>query len=330
MFENRVQYDSEQGLLPFSQVPDIRKQVHSLKGRVDLPGEARVSAAFSSANVVNKSTGLSVDSWSWNSKLTVPIYKALVLTARARQYDLDSEDVFVDVEEPTAPAGPQAGLTFSEAYPDVGELSYLRKSVRSRKLTSVRTELSARLAKYTTLRGGYEYRQVRRPNFEVQETDTNRIFFNFSTRTRNNGGGSLSARLRYVFDNNDNPFLHYRAALSPALQPEPTPGASPFIGLQYYALYDARQADLTMFPTRAQTVEPSATWSPSARFSASIHYRYKTASNDELNFSDWSRDVHMPGAELWIAPLDKLDFTIAYNFQNERSDTLFVIPVFDG
>lgn len=330
VFGNRVSFDSQQGLLPYSQVPDVRKQTHTLKARVELPKEVRVAAALGTAHVENKFTGLGVDSWNWNSKFTVPLHDRLVFTTRVKQYDLDSEQVFVEIEEPTTAAGPTAGKTYAEAYPEFGEASFMRNSVRSRNLISSKSELSARLTKYTTLRGGYEYRHLKRPNSETTETDTNRLFFTFSTRKKNDSGGHVSARVKYVFDAISNPFTHWHAALPPVMQPTPTPGASPFAGLQYFALYAARQANLTLEPTRAQTIEPSATWTPSPRFSATLHYRYKTASNKDLNFSDWSRTTHMPGAELWFAPLDKLDFTLAYSFHNERSDTLFVIPVYDG
>ena len=40
--------------------------------------------------------------------------------------------------------------------------------------------------------------------------------------------------------------------------------------------------------------------------------------------------IWKPGAELWLSPLERLDFTVAYMFHNERSDTLFGIPVYDG
>ena len=95
-------------------------------------------------------------------------------------------------------------------------------------------------------------------------------------------------------------------------------------------MYAARQANLTNQPSRSHFFEPSFSWTPSARAALTLHYRTRIEKNDKLNFGDWSRDMHMPGAELWLAPLEKLNFTLAYTFQNDRSNTLFVLPAFDG
>ncbi len=330
IFGNRVSFDDRDGPLPFSMVPDGRKSRHSLRARAALPGDAKLSGAFTSASLTNKFTGLGADTWGWNGKFTIPIGKRLQFLTRARQTDVDADDVFVEIQEPTAIAGPHAGLTYPEAYPDFGSASFMRYSVRSRNRFSWKGELSARLARYTTLRGGYEFIRLKRDNFEIARTDTNRLYFTFYSRRRDTVGGDWSWRLRYRFDDVNDPFLHHKATLPPALQPYPSPNLSPFAGLQYYKLYAARQADLTAFPTKAHTVEPTVTWMPSMRFSASLHYRYRNLKNDELNRSEWKRSVHLPGVELWFAPLERLDFTVAYTFHNEHSESLFGIPVYDG
>ena len=330
IFGNRVSYDESAGPVPFSQVPDMRKSRHSLRARVELPGEARVAGAFTSSNARNKFTGLGVDSWGWNGKFTVPVGKRLELLFQSRQLDFEADDVFVEIAEPAAIGGPQAGKTYAEAYPGFGEASFMRYSTRSRNRFSLKGELATYLAKYTNLRTGYEFRRVKRDHYEVDQTDTNRFYISFSTRKRNTSSGDWSARFRYTLDNNKDPFLHHKAAVPPALQPDATPGASPFAGTQYYAIYAAREADLTSFPTMAHKVEPSVSWMPSERVSLTLHYRYNRLTNDDLNRSDWKRSVHMPGAELWFSPLERLDFTVAYTFHNERSETLFAIPVYDG
>ncbi len=175
---------------------------------------------------------------------------------------------------------------------------------------------------------GYDYQKIRRDAAEVADTETNRFLVSLSTRPSR----SLQARVRYRLEQITGPFTHLRAAYSPALQPNPSPGSppSPLLGTQYYTLYAARQANLTMFPSLIQLVEPSITWAAGERSSFSIHYRWRTERNDKLNFSDWERQAHLPGVEAWFAPTQKLNLTLAYNFHNERSHTLFVVPAFDG
>jgi hypothetical protein len=206
----------------------------------------------------------------------------------------------------------------------------MRYSTRSRNRLSLKGELASTLARYTNLRAGYEFRRLKRDHYEIEQTDTNRFYVSLNSRMKDTASGDWTARFRYILDQSKDPFLHHKAALPPALQLEPTPGASPFVGLQYYKIYAAREADLTSFPTLSHLVEPTLTWMPSPRFSATVHYRYQNLKNDDLNRSDWKRSVHMPGVELWFSPLERLDFTAAYTFHNERSETLFGIPVYDG
>ncbi len=330
IFSNRVIYDNRDGELPFSLVPDSRKSRHGLRARVELPKEARLSGALTKSAGRNKYTGLGVDSWSWTGKLTVPMGKRLQFTTQARQLDYDADEVFVQLSEPTALGGPHAGKTYTEVYGDFGEVSFWRYSVRSRNRFSMKGELGARVAKLTNLRGGYEFIRLKRDNYEIGQTDTNRVYVSFHRRQRSTPWGDWSARFRYVYDHNRDPFAHEHAALPPALQAEPSPGGSPFAGTQYYTIYAARQANLTSFPTQAHMVEPSATWMPNEKFSATLHYRYRKLKNEDLTQSDWSRSVHMPGVELFAAPNERIDFTAAYAFHNERSETLFSIPVYDG
>ncbi len=330
VFGDRVQYGFYQGPLPYDMVPDGRKTRHSVKARVQVTKDARLSGAFIKANVTNKHTGLGAKTWGWNTRFTSPLNKkrSLYFTIQAKQLDVDADDVFVDVNEPAAVAGPHKGKTYVESYPDFGEADFTRRSTRSRNRFSIKGELAATFAKHTNLRGGYEFRHLKRDNFDIENTDVNRVYFSFRSRKRNTSSGDWSTRLRYVMENTKDPFLHEHAAMAPLIDPVPT--GSAFTGLQYYKIYAAREAGLTQFPTWSHFVEPSVTWMPTPRVSATFHYRFRTQKNDDLNMSSWSRTTHMPGAELWFSPLDKLDFTVSYTFENERSDTLYGIPVYDG
>lgn len=326
VFDNRVQYDLRSGLLPYSVVPDGRKTMHTVKARVELPKDSQLRAAYTRSDVRNKYVGLAARTWAWNSSLTIPIKKRWAFLVRAKQLDVDSDDVFVDVVEPTTAGGPSAGLTYTEAYPDFGVADFLRQSVRSRNTFSLKGELAGRLAPRTTLRAGYEFRQIDRPNFEELKSTINRLYGTFSTRHSK----SWQARVRYQFEHTIDPFRYDHAALMPVIQPYMSPGNVPFTGTQYFTLYRSRQATLTQYPTLSNRVEPSFTWTPNDKVSATLHYRFSRQTNNQLNFSDWNRTTNTPGMELWFAPLERLNFTAAYTFHNERSNSLLVMPVYDG
>lgn len=329
MFLNRVSFDgTTNGKLPYALVPGFRKDSHDVKVNVDLPKDSRLSAQLLKARARNTHTNLDLDVLAWGGRYTIPIGPRASFKAQFRKTDMSSDDVSIELNEPAAPEGPQAGKTFTQAYPTFGTVNWTRGSVINRRDIVASGELNYRLARLTTVRGGYQFRSIRRDNFDVERTDRNRAYFMFHSRKAK----SWNARLRYTFDDIDEPFLHKKAALSPVIQPYPSPGTppSPLTGLQYFTLYAARQANLTNQPARSQFMEPSFTWTPSPRAALTLHYRMRLENNDHLNFGKWSHDMHMPGAELWVSPIDKLNFTLAYSFQKDVSNTMFVLPAFDG
>jgi hypothetical protein len=330
VFFNRVQYDgTTDGQMAYAYVPGFRKDSHDVKLNVDLPAEARLTAQLLKTSATNTHVNLGLDVLAWGGKYVLPLGERVTLKAQFRKADMSSDDVFIQLEEPANPAGvPQAGQTYAEAYPTFGRADWTRGSTVNRTDIVATGEVSARLARLTTLRGGYQFRSVRRENFEVERTDRNRLYALFSSRRSN----QWNARMRYTFDTIDEPFLHHHAALSPVMQPFSSPGnpPSPLFGVQYYTLYAARQANLTNQPSSGHFLEPSFTWTPSPKTALTLHYRTKLEKNDKLNFSDWTRDMHMPGAELWFAPLEKVNFTLSYAYQRDKSHTLFVLPAFDG
>jgi hypothetical protein len=329
MFLNRVIFDgTTDGKMPYARVPGFRKETHDVKLNVDMPAEAQLAAQLLKTTARNTDTNLNLDVLAWSGRYTLPLGERANLKLQFRKVDMDSDDVFIELQEPIAPEGPQTGKTYPEAYPAFGQLDYTRGSTINRRDVVASAEASLRLARLTTLKGGYEFRSVRRDNLEVERTDRNRLNLLFSSRKAND----WKTRIRYTFDAIDQPFLHHKAALSPALQLTPSAGnpPSPLAGLQYFALYAARQADLTNQPTRSQFFEPSFSWTPSPKAALNFHYRSRSEKNDNLNFSVWKHDSHAPGVELWVSPLERLNFTASYQMQYDKTDTLFVIPVFDG
>ncbi|HXE75474.1 MAG TPA: GSU2204 family CXXCH-containing (seleno)protein [Candidatus Xenobia bacterium] len=325
VFGNRVQYDDGNGPLPFSRVPGVRKDSHVLKARLDFPRDISMTGNYVHSQVRNLDTQLGIDSSGWGSRLVVPLGRRMTFRAGLRHYDIDSDDVFVDVVEPVSVAGPEAGRTYAQAY-GLTTFDFTRFSSLSRSPTEGFLDFTLRPFKRTTLRLGYEREVLDRDFFEVERTTTDTFKLSVRSRPRKD----LNFRFLFQRDWIDDPFTLRRAAVPLVLQPFPTPGAVPFGGLQYFQMYASRQADLTSLPTGSKLVEESVTWSPSQRFSFTGHYRWRDDTNNDLNFSDWSRTVHLPGAEVWIAPSDRWNLTLGYTYHRERSETLFSTLNFVG
>jgi hypothetical protein len=333
IFDNRIQFSLSSGPQPFNQIPDVRRESHSVRARVALLGDAALNLSFIKSLAENEDTGLGSDSKAWSARLSVPVTRRLFLTARFRQLQVQSDSVFISVVEPAAVAGPQLGLTYAQAYPSFGVADFLRNSAESRRPTTAEFEAAFQLAKRSTLKFGYTWEQVRRDHaaeFDMPyETRRDSFVFSFNSRSNNR---KWMLRSRYSFDLVEDPFALLNAAYSPVLQPFPSPGSppSPLLGTQYYTLYRARQANLSNQPTQTHWGEQSVTWTPSSRVSLSAHLRVKRLFNDQLNFSNWNQSIVTPGGEIWFAPHPRFSMMAGYYYLRERGDTWFVLPVFDG
>lgn len=326
VFLNRVQYDERFGSLPFDTTPALRKEGHSLRARVDLPGDASLIGRFTRTTSRNTDSQLEVDFTGGSGRFVMPFGRRLTLRAALRRYDINADSVFVDVNEPIAPAGLSAGLTYAQAYPALGPVDFLRESSLSRTPTDLSVELAYRPFKRTTVRFGYEWEDIRRDRFTVHRTTTNSLHVN----ARSNPTKTLQFRSRVDYDWIADPFMRERAAIPLVLQPLQSPGNVPFTGLQYFEMYRSRQADLTSFPTRDGLIDQSLTWSPTSRVSVSGHYRWRHASNHDLTASDWQQSMHLPGVELWLAPGDRWNVAAGYLYQRERLETMFSTLAFVG
>lgn len=326
VFLNRVQYDQRDGALAFDTTPSMRKTSHVINARVALPADASFSGTFARTEVTNTDTDLGTTYTGASGRFVVPIGTRLTARGSLRHYDINADSVFVEVAELVAPAGPAAGLTYEQAYPAVGDLSFLRESSLSRSPTDFSLALTVQAAKRTTFDVEYAYESLTREHDEVEKTTTSTL----AVSGRGRPAKPVQWRFRFDHDWITDPFLYEHAAIPQVLQPYPSPNSVPFTGLQYFEMYDSRQADLTNYPTRRTFADGSISWTPNPRVSLSGHLRGHRASNDDLNFSTWDRTSVVPGAEIWVAPDERFSLMAGYTYQRERLDTLFSTLAFSG
>jgi hypothetical protein len=328
MFLNRVQYDDANGPLPFATVPGITKDAHLLKARFALPGQGTALAWYTQSSQTNDSNGLQVDTKGFTGRLHVPISTRASFRADVRRFDIDGDvtPYFVDVAEPVAPAGLTAGLTYQQAYPTFGSPDYDRESELSRTPTEFTLELGLQPVKRTFLRAGYAYEQIERRHFDVEKTKTNTLYLTGNSRF----GKRASLRFRFQHDAVTDPFAYEHAAIPEVIQPYASPGNSPLTGMQYFTMYRSRQAALSGLPTSATRFDGTFSITPADRLSMTFHYNFRTAENDDLNFSEWGRTAHAPGVDLYFSPGDRVTLSAGYVHQKEQLETLFSTLAFGG
>jgi len=321
VFVSRVQYDDNNGPLPFDLVPKQTKRTSTVRAAYALPGDGAVSGNFTHARSENEFSGLGSDFTGGHARVTIPLGKKAYVKGFFRKYEIETESVFVDVVESIAPAGPAAGLTYAQQYPSMLPLDYDTESTASRSPTEMALELAFRPGKRSSINLGYEYEAIEREALHVEKTTTNT--FKASAYYRPNKTTSLRARYEQAMTSD--PFANVNGAKPAILQTTPTPGGLPFgpQSLQYFEMYNSRMANLGAHPTDSLFLEGSATWAPSQKFTVSGHYRYRDLQNDELNYSTWSHAIHMPGVEIYVAPTDRFTLAAGWGDQKDTLDTVF-------
>lgn len=328
VFVSRVQYDDGNGPLPFDLVPKQTKQTNSVRAAYGFAGDGGISAGFTQSTSKNETGDFGADFMGVNGRLTFPLGKKAYVKAFFRRYEIETDSVFVDVAEPIAPAGPAAGLTYAQQYPAMLPLDYDTEPTSSRTPTEMAIELAYRPTKKSSINLGYEYEAIDREYFHVEKTTTST--FKGSAYFRPNKTVSLRARAEYAMT--EDPYTNVNAAKPAILQTVPTPGGLPFgpQSLQYFEMYGSRMANLSAHPTDSLLVDGGLTWSPTQKFTVSGHYRFRDMKNDQLNFSDWSHAIHMPGVEVYVAPNDRFTLAAGWGYQKDTLDTVFSTLNFGG
>lgn len=325
IFTNRTLYDARDGVLPVDGTPSSHKYSHTYKAHYNVNDRTRLAGAAVYSKVENEYTGLGLTGRYYTGRFSTLLRRNITLTAKVRYSNIDNETTFVDLNERASVAGPQAGLTFSEAYPSFGPVDFYRFSALSRNDTDVDVDATVPLQRHR-LAFGYSYRKIDRDYFDVKATEKHRIDVNFRTNPRL----AFSGRIHYQLELVDNPFVNYGAAIAPALQPFPTVPESPFPGTQYFEVYRARQATLSNQPNLSHNIQLNGNWKPASNVGVNLSYNYRFQKNDDLNYSDWTQNLHILGANVWFAPQEKVTLAAGVNYNHYKTETLFTSPVWNG
>ena len=332
VFEDRIQYDSVDGPLPFDQVPDVKKRQDTLKiGYKWEKGNFEVS--YSDAEVRNTYWDNSFDYNGGYAAFKQRLGEKTTLKLRFRTYEIDNEDYFYDTIERVAVAGPYVGMTYREYMETEGKIfdpDYYRRSAMNRRVNDGIAELRFRYAKRGRLKFGLRYKSVDRDDFEVSEyeteTVTNKVYIDW--RHWKPKAWKFNANLSYS-DISD-PFANVDGGCNPDMNTTPVSSALAPGAVQYWEFHDAREYNLSNQPSETLNFRFSAPRSLTDKAHLMFNARYKDDKNDDLDFSTWDRDFLMAGLFYNWMPNEKASFFAGYNYSTDESTTHICIPVMDG
>ena len=322
-FGDRVWYQNEP--LEYDQVPEMEKQMHTVKAQGLLPAiNSSLSAAYVNSNVENTDYNLETDSDTAFFRVSNTSIRGLALDAGFRWMEIENDDILLDYDLPTG-ANPVYTGTYQSYYTDF-EWPYNRKSALSR--DEYRADFNAR---YTimpglSVRAGYEWKKTDREDFLVadDETETQMDTYKLGVNGRL---GPVRARVRYTYQDIDHPFAN--SAASPqggACEAYGTQGAvNSFTGKQYFEFWDTRTEDMSNVPEKRDEIVANVTYP--IKYNLSLTGNYRWVDEDTISGEG---EVNMPSVSLWYAPNPKLSFALTYLYDDETRESRICVPVFNG
>lgn len=343
-FDNRMSYDYADGELPFDVTPESEKQTQLLKARLDLANNTTLIGSYVTSEVESSKIGepgifavnkgkLTTTFDAYGLRATSRLTKNIKISAKLRASETEGDNYDVTFTAITAPGAPAAGITF-DGTNTTGEYTSTFESEATRDELEATLDLVWRLSRKSTLRLGYGYDVVDRANTHIGETTAHTFKAKINSRALKN----LAIRAGYEYQDIDNPYHNPNAALVPVTDTRLQQiGATGVFGnivagdsdLYGTSFYDARTADLSNQPDTVHEAKLNATWSPTARFAATLNYRLRIEEND-LGVSTWEQVTSVPTLSAWYGASDNLSLTAAYNFFDQRSETAFCQGFYDG
>jgi hypothetical protein len=257
------------------------------------------------------------------------------LTARVLTYEVSADDAFVDLDPYRAgrPGGDQ-------------DFDWTRVSAANRDVLQTDLAVRRKLCKTGSLGVDWRHKVIDRPAMAqsqttyytdevsgeavmvastpyANETTSDRFRATLHKRFGKKGNGKLS----YTYTTIDNQYMNPTAMCEEGLHDDVD--ALPGNGFVYY-FQRLRHGNGTALPNKSQRVSARGTYQLSPRSSLNGFMNIVSEENDELNLYTFERTIVSPGANLWLAPNDKLMLTMGYSFNSVESNAKLCIPLFGG
>jgi len=362
--QKKMAIDASDGEVIYAATPDSEKDSHIIKAQVSLPMNTAVFGSYVHTEIENndaKSNNVgdvtisddpSYDYDAYAMRVTSSPVSFLTMSFKYRHEELDADDVTVLFDDSAYdPQGRNSQVLDPALY---GLHGYSeehdgwpreRESTLSRDIDTYGAEFKFKVFKRTNLLVGWEREEE---DVDVEwETTTDIYSVALNSRLVKN----LSLRLQYDYEDIDDPFANERAAytnptamlswLKDTVDPLCGPPACSVKGMagpgspkaaEYTVMYNSRQIDLTSEPESAHRFKAHASYNITPRIVASGHFQYDM---EEVKIdapghgNTFDKEMLAVGADLFIAPMDNLTFTLAYNYL-DMEDQAFLSAVAYG
>lgn len=346
----------------YGKTPDSEKDSHMLKARYDFDRNTVISGSYVSADIESTKEDLADNegyTYQFVGDNTLEsAFESLALKGATRignlrlslhgtsyeiegpEYTLSFPDRVENVDtDPLTPGFETSNNTFEN--PESFE------SAESREVSELGFDAVYRLAMGTTVRFSYDYEEIDRAEDELGDTKTSTIKLAANSRLAK----GLNIRASYEFQDIDEPFVVENGTGIAQGHPDATvegtlsylltadyrnadgtntdPLADGNTAAVYYwnTVYPSRGLDATDQPENVHEAKINATWSPAANMALTGYLRTRFEKNDEV---DYQEDTFVPGFNFWYAPNNRMNLSMAYNFNKMKTENRMCVGWYHG
>ena len=358
-FQNRVQYNDRTGELPYSEIPENRRDKHNAKFRWDVNEHTTLNAYYLYTSNQNISTRGAYDALTGNyddtlklndntfgGKITSHIMHGLTINLFGKYQALDNSDVYIEKEQLTN----SDGRTLAEGYIANGadhaevheylEPEYERVSGYDSNNWKVGISAAWRILRNLKLNGEYEFAKENRDHYahhHVPESTKEHVI-------KLGADYHLSHALKFALDTKFE-FIDDAYRLNDATC-TPTDwygnygrkvGMSPLVGDLYNierayepAIYGRRTADRSNRPDQIYEVKFKTYWNAMSMLNTNFHIKYRYSKNGEIDGRDWNNNFLMTGLNIMANPIKNLTISGGYTYMYDSYDSEYCIALYDG
>jgi hypothetical protein len=346
VFGNRIQYpdpSTTSVTLPVGLVVEHERTFQTLSAYWN-GGDNHVDGVLSWAHSESDLTGLEADYASARARWLHRFAPATQMVIHGRYETIDTDEIFVDVVEPTSVAPPfTAGLTYEELYGPDGTLrenddfrvDFVRKSAADRNVLTAQADLVHRYGaeRRQRVKLSLRSREIDREYKEVDEGTTETQEYRLRALLTGRWGDQIRYRGDVTYLQADSPFTNVNGGVRAAgvrTNPTELPVGGPWTSQQYFELYRLRFGDLTNQPNDSIRLKGNVAYTPAADRSMIVHGSWTDQENDETEVSSWERTGWSIGSAIWWAPTDRMYAVVTADRIEEDQETHISVPLMDG
>ncbi|MCD6429736.1 MAG: MtrB/PioB family outer membrane beta-barrel protein [Deltaproteobacteria bacterium] len=362
--QKKIAIDGSDGEVIYAATPDSEKDSHIVKAQIALPMNTSVFASYVHSEIDNNDAqdnntgdvtisddpGYDYDAYAL--RVTSTPVSFMTMSFKYRHEDLDADDVTIQFDDSAYdPLGANSAALdptnfglhgFSQEHDG---WPWERESTLSRDIDTYGADFKFKVFKRTNLLLSWEREEE---DIDVEwETTTDTYSIALNSRMVKD----LSLRLQYTYEDIDDPFANHRAAYTdpnamldwliasrdplcggPACSVKGLPAPGNPAADEYYVMYNSRQIDLTSEPESVHKFKAHASYNITPRMVISGHFNYELekVDIDAPGHSDnFDKEMYAVGADFFVAPMDNLTFTLAYNYL-DMEDQAFLSAVAYG